>query len=50
MRVPRALRGAGLSALSRAAAFLTIKVLRGTRPFSLAPQKSSKKKSRESEP
>ena len=30
-------------ALSRAATFLTIKVLRGTRPFSLASQKSSQK-------
>ena len=37
-------------ALSRAAAFLAIKSLRGTRPFSLAPQKKTKKISRESEP
>ena len=36
-------------ALSRVAAFLAIKSLRGTRPFSLAPKKIQKK-SRESEP
>ena len=30
-------------ALSRAAAFLAIKSLRGTRPFSLAPKKNQKK-------
>jgi hypothetical protein len=36
--VPRASRGAGLPALSRAATILAIKSLRGTRPFSLAPK------------
>lgn len=41
--VPRALRGVGLPALSRAATILAIKSLRGTRPFSLAPKNKKKR-------
>lgn len=41
--VPRASRGAGLPALSRAATILAMKSLRGTRPFSLAPKNQKKR-------